>query len=426
MESINLDRKGAQNRRRLIAFASTGIAVLFLIPAIPMPSASGEPVGAVASQVPMAVEAAIDALGTQVYPSIYGDIAIINDRTQIAVYLTAPTAAIETTFKAIAPSGMLVFRTTPRSEEALYQIHKAVEGQADVLIAEGIRLTEIGPNTLIGKEDVGVVDLTADQAKVLNNLFGAGAINVYNITPEQAADMKSVATRLSDPDAPPYSGGAAVTDYIGGCTTGFGIEIGGYKKLLSAGHCFSVGDDVYNDKADGSGSGDPMGSVTRNGLVFEAPGGFYQGLDSSVINGCDPTDNSNLCGGSNQIFRGPIGSPYKDTVDGKGSWHVGDVVCESGSYGGELCGFTVEQINYDIWADHGYRHYYHVTRAHTNGTNLTPGDSGGPVFRLSNGVQAVGTNTAANGGWGDMWFTGINAILGEWSACLRTSSGCVT
>jgi hypothetical protein len=356
------------------------------------------------------------------YPSIYGDIAIINNHTQIAVYLTTPTPEVTAAFQRLAPAGLLVFRSTPRSLQDLRQIHEAVEKSSDALIRDGIRLAEIGPNILIGKEDIGVVDLTSDEEKLLEVLFGADGINVYNVTPEDFAAVNSGATRLNDPDAPPYSGGAGVVSTAMGCTTGFGIKIGDGRRLLSAGHCFSVDDQVANGDTNGNGSFDSMGSVTKNGLVFHAPQGFYDGLDSLVLTGCD---GSGDCGGSVQIFRGPIGSPYKDNVNGVGSWHVGDIVCESGSYGGELCGFDVERIDYDIWADSGFRHYFHVTRVHTSGTNMIHGDSGGPVFRLSNGLQAVGTMTAFNTA-GDMWFTGINAILSQWNACVRTPSGCVT
>jgi hypothetical protein len=374
----------------------------------------------------MAVEAAVDTLGEQQFPSIYGDIAIINNHTQIAVYLTTPTPAIDAAFQALAPAGTLVFRSTPRSLQALNQVHRTVEDQADALIDQGIRLSEIGPNILIGKEDIAVVNLTPDEKQTLDDQFGADAINVFNVTPDEAT-IVSESGRNDDGPAP-YNGGDAITDLSHLCTSGYGIQISGQNRLISAGHCWAgTGDTIYNQKWNGSnwiGGGGRMGSVTHDGLAWQPPPqGYYEGTDSSVITGCD---GGGSCGGSKAIWLGQLGSSYTQTVADIGTWHVGDTVCESGAYGGEVCGMTVQQINYDIWADNYLHLYHHITRAFTSGDLPVDGDSGGPVFSPTGGIHAVGTQTAINTVYGYDFFTGISAILTAWNACLRSAAGCVT
>lgn len=125
----------------------------------------------------MAVEAAVDSLGKTTFPSVYGDIAVINNGAQIAVYLTTPTPIIEAAFQALAPAGALVFRTTPHSISELDSIHQRLTDQWQSLIGEGIDVIEFGPDILIGKEDIGVENVTPSQIETLTCRFhGDGVV----------------------------------------------------------------------------------------------------------------------------------------------------------------------------------------------------------------------------------------------------------
>jgi hypothetical protein len=137
-------------------------------------------------------------------------------------------------------------------------------------------------------------------------------------------------------------------------------------------------------------------------------------LDSEVISGP----------GSDLIWTGPIGAPQRATVSGGGTWAVGDQVCTSGSNAGEICGLTVQHVNYCmIFSETTFKvHLFcHITQVQGSRETVL-GDSGGPVFRFSgSALEAVGTVTGSNAsGNGVSWFTGINAILGQWGASLHT------
>ena len=99
--------------------------------------------------------------------------------------------------------------------------------------------------------------------------------------------------------------------------------------------------------------------------------------------------------------------------------------------GGELCGWTITDVNQDYVAEYGLYHLHHVTytAGGVNGTSSIGGDSGAPVYKVSNGLLAEGTLTGGyreSNGVPYMVFTGINTILGTWNACLITSNGCVS
>jgi hypothetical protein len=423
-------RRRSIRRSRILPFAAAGLAVLFLAPALATADASGSDAAsatAVATVVPMAVEDEIDALGQSTFPSVYGDIAIVNDRTQIAVYLTTPTPAIEAAFEALAPAGMLVFHSTPRSLQTLHALHQTVEDQWTQLRDQGINVVEFGPNILIGKEDVGVENLTDADTEALDSLFGADALNVYNVTPEDVNSRQVDVSRNND--VAPYNGGDAIAHetstakYL--CTSGFGIRISGNPRLLTAGHCYNVGDDVINERCtsftDCTGGMAAMGNVTQDGLGDNRCNCNGQLLDSAVFTGCN---GNGTCGGSDLIFTGDLGNPQIATVAGVGAWHVGDQVCESGAYGGEKCGFEVRQIDY---CDTIGKYYFcHLTRTLNNNDNAVEGDSGAPVFLFSgSSLYAVGTHTGHDDSHHE-WFTGINRILDVWNACLITGSGCTT
>lgn len=390
------------------------------------------------STVPMQVERAVDALGRRSYPSVYGGIVIINNRTQIAVYLTQRTPDVEAAFGALAPEGMLVFRPTSNSLQRLDAIHQQLEGQWQSLIDQGIDVVEFGPDIHIGQEDIGVENLTSAQVQTLGEMFGAGDLNVYNVTPAEAQAGQLLNSRIYD--TAPYNGGDAIADiFSSGCTSGFGIEINGNPRLVSAGHCYSVGESIFNLRCPSatscSGSGNKMGDVTQNGLgagMCDCNGNY---LDSLVFTGCN---GSGTCGGSDLIWTGAIGDAQRATVSGKGAWFDGDTVCESGSYGGEKCDFVVVDINFCTSMLHPDSYFCHLTEAEVTSANCPGagtatcfphhGDSGGPVFRRSSaGPEIIGTVTGRLlAPYFLFYFTGIDAILNKFNACLRTSSGCVS
>jgi hypothetical protein len=371
------------------------------------------------TKIPMAVEEAIDSLGRGRYASSYGGIAIINNQTQIAVYLTTPTTDIKSAFQVHAPVGMLSFRFTSHSLHQLDAIQQQLEGQWQDLIARGINVVEFGSNVSLGKEDIGVENLTAAQAQELETQFGADALHIYNVTPQEVGSRQLQCCTRTD-DVAPYNGGDAISNesHTAGCTSGFGIQISGNPRLVTAGHCFAVGTDVRNAKLTSSGwtgSNNEMGSVTQRGLSSN--------LDSEVFTGCN---GSGTCGGDGVIWTGAIGNPQRAFVSGKATWAVGNQMCASGAYGGELCDFVVQQVNYCTTI--GGFFFCHLTRTSVTSGNYTQGgDSGGPWFRFSGSNLLIAGSHTGTDFSGHEWFTGVGGILSQWNACLITVGfGCVT
>jgi hypothetical protein len=382
------------------------LAVLGLTGASAAPMAPAHPAPALASgPVSMGVESAVSDLAANSYGADYGGMAAIDNQHQIAVYLTDPTPAIEQALDRAAPAGTLVFRTTSHSMRQLDAIQSSLQGRWSALINSGIEVNQFGSDPLTGKEDIGVVNLTAGQAATLDRMYGAQALDIFNMTPQQADAGRLASSRVAD--TPPFNGGDAITNaaHNNGCSTGFGIEIGGVPRLLTAGHCFTVGTSVDNGRWLGgttiTGSNAPMGTVTESA--------YSSDLDSEVVSGS----------GSDLIWTGPIGNPQRATVSGVGTWAVGDQVCTSGANGGEICGLTVEQVNYCAFLS--LHRLCHLTRVHGS-REIVPGDSGGPVFRFSgSSVEAIGTVSGFDSSNdGNSYFTGIYAILGQWGASLRT------
>jgi hypothetical protein len=369
----------------------------------------------------MGIENAVDSFGRQTYGASYGGMETINNGSQMAVYLTAPTLPVEDGFEQHAPEGTLVFRSTPHSLQQVDAVHQQLEGQWHALVGNGIAVVDFGPNVSLGQEDVGVENLTPEEAQALSDEFGASFLHIYNVTPQEVAS-RELQNRTND--GSPYNGGDAISNanHTSFCTSGFGVEISGQPRLVTAAHCFDDGMSIRNAQCNQSctawfGSNNVMGTVTQSGYDN---GGE---LDSEIFTGCDL---NGVCGGDAVIWTGVIGNPQRSNVSGIGMWQTGDQVCESGAYGGEKCDFTVRNVNHCYTI--GGTYLCHITTLNiTNGDPTIDGDSGGPWFRFSGSdVEIVGSHTGLSQDGGTEYFTGISRTLQVFSACLITTSGCVS
>jgi hypothetical protein len=392
----------------------------------------------------MAAEVAVQKLGAKSFAGVYGGFAVVDNQQRVAVYLTRDDPGIEKEFRAAVGAGRVVFRKTPNSVKNLNVIQAVLEKNWNKFDASGLNLIQFGPNTFTGREDIGVENLTARQAATLRRLFGASAIHVYNVTAKEVKAGQLTASRTED--TAPYNGGDAIVNgsLSNACSSGFGVTIGGSPRLLTAAHCFPNNGWIFNLYCDGNpnlpplynqcynaqggkfveGSNNPMGQVDEIGITGSpnSTGGHnWTGIDSEVFTGCNK---SGVCGGDDLIWAGsPGNSGVRETVSGVGSWGPGTLVCSSGAYGGEICGFLVLKTNQcDTFGEGSDNfHFCHLTEVGENndGDTFVHGDSGGPVYAYSGGtVKAMGTVTAVTGA--DSWFTGIDGILSNWHATLIT------
>ncbi len=184
-------------------------------------------------------------------------------------------------------------------------------------------------------------------------------------------------------DYPPYWGGARWN----GCSTGFAIWVGGYSKMLSAGHCAANGNYAYD------GGGDYMGTVS----------GDTNAYDTLYIN----------TRSAGRIYDGGVGTgEFSKPVAGASRSYVGHWLCTSGAYSGARCNIQVKATNQTIWV--GSYYMYGLVRAEqVNYTNAAGnGDSGGPVFSLTSDysrVIAKGTISAGDSYGAPATCTGVPA-----------------
>lgn len=354
----------------------------------------------------------VEHLGTTVYKDVFGGFTAPNNGAEIDVFLTKLDPAIEAAFDALSPLTRVVFKATPNTVASLTAWTQTLESKWDAIESAGTQLIGFGPDVDTGKLKIEVADPTASDEALFNDMFGSANVEIQAVSPEKIAGEQLDLDRLHD--TAPYYGGDAIMDSnqsVGGCTSGWGVSIGGAHRLLTAGHCYAVGTAIVNLKVTNtgpSGSGAAMGSVTQRGLGDD--------LDSEVFTGCN---GAGTCGGTGSIWTGDVGSTTTTPVGGGGTWAEGDTVCVAGPYGGQECDLTVtSDDNYCHTLES--QHFCHLTR--TTGSNLpNAGDSGAPTFRMNNGyAMAVGTHTGHYDATGEEWFTGIYAELNEWNATLLT------
>jgi hypothetical protein len=136
-----------------------------------------------------------------------------------------------------------------------------------------------------------------------------------------------------------FWGGDVIQSPFVFCTGGFGVHnSSGGEYLLTAAHC------AYN------GSGYANGITFHNG---QTSGSVHYQLVGNITDVPGPHDAAVIPTGTGaQYYDGP-GIFNGDTtntkfVSGQQATSVGDSLCESGAFGGVLCGFIVRQLNVSL------------------------------------------------------------------------------
>lgn len=185
-------------------------------------------------------------------------------------------------------------------------------------------------------------------------------------------------------DTTPYWGGASIKSNGATCTSTFAVQKNGVRYMPTAGHCFTLGANVYT--SDGNAW---YGSVKERASL--------PSYDMELIGG-STYGNSIYTGGTNSTTSKRVASAANPIVGTTG-------YCFSGQTSGEKCNQKVESLNATVCTELGCT----PGVIQFSGTAPLKGDSGGPFYWPdTTTVHARGLVIASNfngTGWAEKWST---------------------
>ena len=269
-----------------------------------------------------------------------------------------------------APAGTEVrVHAAAFSRSQMLSALERVRDDRNALGQQRIGVAGMGPNEDGSGITVTVVGDEADRvaaARVLRGRYGAVVADVRAVaTAPSAGDVFYAGFRFND--YPGWYGGDRIVAG-GGCTSGIAAVMNNAPAMLTAGHCGSLGNAVYNGPRS-NGTYNYMGAINYDNDNTDVAS-FGVTSTSSYINvGSDPQVPS-------QRYMGAWGSPV-----------VGQYMCQSGSYTGERCNLRV--VATYQWICRSYNNgclawWYPMTDAINNAGSAYAaaghGDSGAPVY----------------------------------------------
>jgi hypothetical protein len=380
-------------------------AVAALTTAATTATASASSSGAPPPQVPIGIVDALESFGSQQVTDVYGGLALDDKGSALHVYLTAPSAELESPFQTLAAIYPIVFSATHTTATALDALNDKLRSEWQTLIQSGVDVNRFWPDVRTGIEQIGVHNMTGHDIDALNQQYGADNIAVFNVTDEQ---LRSFDLQARVNDSRPWNASDVIWGHIpggaAGCTLGYGIEFNSSHafRILTAGHCqFNIGSTVYNAaQGNFTDTSRPVGSAASNDIG--------NNVDGELINSQS----------SDFIWLGPIGpSTFTAYVVGSLNNVVGAQVCSDGGYGGEICGMTVQAANSCFTISPYYICHEDMATPPTASAHTIDGDSGGPWIEINGGdVYAVGIHTGWDGQY--EYYSGINALLNYYNASI--------
>jgi len=255
-----------------MALASGGSATANTGKAARTTSSAAQPVNPL-GDLPISIE----KFALKEHSDTYGGIVATHGATHLVVYLTRLNPRVEAEIRSRVPAGVVSFALTSHSAAYVRQVHQAVTNSAQRLAAVGTQLVQWGPDTQGGVESIGVLNLTKQDTQRLHAMFGVDNIRVYNVP---LSDVPKATNVDRQNDTSPYNGGDAITNHVGGCTSGFGVTISGKTYLLTAA--------TFTTSSGQSPEGittiwAPNGSVTWHTEVRTAPYSTFEGAISSGL-----------------------------------------------------------------------------------------------------------------------------------------------
>jgi hypothetical protein len=190
-------------------------------------------------------------------------------------------------------------------------------------------------------------------------------------------------TGSRDADTAPFNSGGFMLGYYtkDGCSSGFAIKINGVNHTITARHCVSSHNGVYD-------------FVDANDAYAPSPPPTNQWYGNSV--GTSADGGARILGntGFEWMFNQGWYSQSVSTVIGLGDVGINDLTCTEGGNSGEHCNVKVTNLVVS-WNDgYGWFSTIQATQQTNGDIAVMKGDSGGPVMLLGNGsptlVRAAG------------------------------------
>jgi hypothetical protein len=337
-----------------------------------------------------ALDAAADDARAIAGDAYYTNAVVDSQANTVTVYLAHAPQGVVDQLTAAHPSTYVVDNSAAFSEAKALKLEDAISSRIPAWAAAGVRIGHLRP-TLDGHLEVGVRSDVADAASRLGAQYG-GAVRVV------ADTEPTYLTAWRYNDSSPWNGGDFI--YHLGSTEGADCSSGvpvhdatnGTQYMLTASHCFwSFGG---------------VGTSVRNGYIRLDNGTVYSGSSTTLIGSV--TKNSNLTSGSTTIdtalikaststlsFVAAWNSQGWGVYVGRATNHVGDQVCQSGAFDGQICGgIVIRALNMTVCPTFEVFCVNHLVQANNSTSGavaLGDGDSGGPVYSYT------GSNLLARG-----------------------------
>ena len=235
-----------------------------------------------------------------------------------------------------------------------------------------IGIAAVGPSVDGSGVDVTVVATDAAEldkaSKALHGKYGAVVADV-SLSKNKTSDSDLFFNGFRFNDYAPWYGGDRIASSSVGCTTGFAAVYNGLPAMLTAAHCGGVGTSFWNGPTSSNGW-NFMGNVTYSN----------SGTDVAAIQVSSYSNYINV--GSNPQ------APTQLYISSWASPVVGQYLCQSGSYTGEVCGLRVVDTNqyvcqsWFLWWCTSYQGPIADVINYLGPSYYSAGhgDSGGPVF----------------------------------------------
>jgi hypothetical protein len=235
-----------------------------------------------------------------------------------------------------------------------------------------LSIAAVGPS--IDGSGIVVTVVSTDAAdldkasQALHGKYGA-IVGDVNASKKKTSDSDLFFNGFRFNDYAPWYGGDRISSSSVGCTTGFAAVYNGLPAMLTAAHCGGVGTSFWNGPTASNGW-NFMGNVTYSNTSNDVASIQVSSYSNYINVGSNPQ------------------SPGQLLISGWQSPVVGQYLCQSGSYTGEVCGLRVVDTNqyvcqsWFLWWCTSYQGPIAdvINYLGSGSYSAGHGDSGGPVY----------------------------------------------